>query len=281
MNSQKSSLLPLRFHCTFKPERNHLHSLMAFVASGQKGTPQEISEATNIPMGKSTGKVKPTIGYCTGMWLITNSSEKQTTGVKEFMLTPFGKKVFLEDPYLRLPITQWIAHLFLCHPLSGAKAWVHTFADGFPTPLGWQFTPEQLQTHLASFFEGKNLDGPMIGMYNDSASFELCGAIKKNGKVLERVSPPINEETIAGYGAWFLQLLDDFFPDTHQIPLSTFQKYTKWTNITAWTTNEQLMLFTQWESRGLISIDRHMTPWLIIRRCTADQVWPHIYDDIL
>ena len=63
MSSPKSSLLPLRFHCTFKPERTHIHSLMAFVASGQKGTTQEISEATNIPMGKSTGKVKPTIGY--------------------------------------------------------------------------------------------------------------------------------------------------------------------------------------------------------------------------
>ena len=281
MSSPKSSLQPLRFHCTFKPERNHIHSLMAFVASGGKGTPQEISEATNIPMGKSTGKVTPTIGYCLAMGLIKTSPEKQTAGVKEFTLTHFGKKVFLEDRYLRLPITQWVAHLFLCHPLSGAKAWMHTFADGFPTPLGWQFTPDQLQTHLESFFEGKNLTGPMIGMYNDSASFELCGALKETGKTIERLSPPINEETIAGYGAWLLQLLDDFFPDIPQVSLSAFQDTTKWTNVTAWTTNEQAMLFTQWESRGLISIDRHMAPWLIIRRCTAEQAWQHIYDDIL
>jgi len=281
MSSPKSSLQPLRFHCTFKPERNHIRSLMAFIASGRKGTPQEISEATNIPMGKSTGKVTPTIGYCLAMGLIKVYQEKQAAGVKEFTLTPFGKKVFLEDPYLRLPVTQWIAHLFLCHPLSGAKAWMHTFADGFPMPLGWQFTPDQLQTHLESFFDGKNLTGPMVGMYNDSASFELCGALKETEKTIERVSPPINEETIAGYGAWLLQLLDDFFPDTPQVPLSTFQDTTKWTNVTAWTTNEQVMLFTQWESRGLISIDRHMTPWLIIRRCTAEQAWQHIYDDIL
>ncbi|WP_458399270.1 hypothetical protein [Mailhella sp.] len=281
MSSPKSSLQPLRFHCTFKPERNHIRSLMAFIASGRKGTPQEISEATNIPMGKSTGKVTPTIGYCLAMGLIKVYQEKQAAGVKEFTLTPFGKKVFLGDPYLRLPVTQWIAHLFLCHPLSGAKAWMHTFADGFPMPLGWQFTPDQLQTHLESFFDGKNLTGPMVGMYNDSASFELCGALKETGKTIERVSPPINEETIAGYGAWLLQLLDDFFPDTPQVPLSTFQDTTKWTNVTAWTTNEQVMLFTQWESRGLISIDRHMTPWLIIRRCTAEQAWQHIYDDIL
>ena len=179
------------------------------------------------------------------------------------------------------PVTQWVAHLFLCHPLSEAKAWMHTFADGFPMPLGWQFTPDQLQTHLESFFDGKNLTGPMVGMYNDSASFELCGALKETGKTIERLSPPINEETIAGYGAWLLQLLDDFFPDTPQVPLSTFQDTTKWTNVTAWTTNEQVMLFTQWESRGLISIDRHMTPWLIIHRCTAEQAWQHIYDDIL
>ena len=45
-------------------------------------------------------------------------------------LTAFGRTVLIEDPYLREPVTQWVAHLNLCGTLTGADAWYQTFFVG-------------------------------------------------------------------------------------------------------------------------------------------------------
>ena len=50
-------MLAVNFHKTFIPERRLITDLMGYAALGQRGTFQEISADTGIPMGKSNGKV--------------------------------------------------------------------------------------------------------------------------------------------------------------------------------------------------------------------------------
>ena len=281
-DAKKTTLLPLRFHDTFNLERTYIHALMRFVAGGNKGTLQEISEMAGIPMGKSTGKVQPTIYYCMGMGLLTPMPGKHEAGIKALELTAFGKKVFLEDKLLNYPITQWIAHFNMCHPCTGASAWVHTFADGYPAPLGRTFSLEQLNDHLRVFFpKAKKLVGPLVGIYSEPASLATCGALKENKGVITRIIPPLNDEMFRGYGAWLLQLLEDFFSGRVQIPLNELQKATKWRNITGWSAEEEAILFTALEQRGLLTIDRHMEPWFLTMKTSAGQAWLSIYDDLL
>lgn len=278
----KSTLLALNFHNTFKPERNYIHALLAYVAEGKKGTLQEISEQTGIPMGESSGKTQPTIHYCLGMGLMTISPIKQSPGVKAFELTAFGKKVFCEDPYLMYPITQWIAHFFMCHPKTGAGAWAHCFAEGYPASLGRTFTNPELTAFLKMFYPtSKKVVGPLLGMYTDNASFLTCGALKEDGANIVRATPPLNDEMYLGYGAWVIHLLEEFFPKQDQVPLSDFQDATKWLNITTWKPNELSVVLSELEKAGWIAIDRHMEPWLIIKHTDAKSAWQHIYDNIL
>ena len=51
------SRLPRNFHKTFKPERQYIHAMLRFAASGQEGDYQSIAAATGIPTGVSSGKV--------------------------------------------------------------------------------------------------------------------------------------------------------------------------------------------------------------------------------
>lgn len=278
----QAKLLPLNFHMTFKPERIYLHALMKFVADGGIGTVQEISVHTGIPTGASSGKVKPIINYCMGMGLLRPISDKQSPGLKALELTNFGKRVFLEDKLFNYPITQWLAHFNMCHPHTGAAAWVHAFANSYPAPLGRSFTQEMLSEHLRTFFPtSKKLIGPLVGMYAETASFAMCGVLKESGNRIERASPPLNEDMYAGYGAWLIQLIEDFFPERTQVTLSELQDVTKWRSIAAWSPAEEGKLFTELEKRNILRLDRHMDPWIITVNTTAKNAWQTIYDEML
>lgn len=122
----KPSRLPRNFHKSFKPERQYINALLRFAAAGKSGSYQEIASETGIPMGVSSGKVPAIIDYCRGMGLIRLTGSNRTS-IKKPDLTPFGRIVLLEDPFLKLNITQWVAHLNLCSPLCGAEVWYQTF----------------------------------------------------------------------------------------------------------------------------------------------------------
>jgi hypothetical protein len=139
--------LPRSFHNTFVPERQYINAMMSYAASGQSGDMHEISEATGIPTGKSSGKVIPILDYCRGMGLVSLTGSRRTA-TKETEVTAFGRTVLLEDPYLKEPLTQWLAHLHLCGSLTGADVWYQTFFAG-KQGLGMCFSREKLEEHLA------------------------------------------------------------------------------------------------------------------------------------
>ncbi len=140
--------LPRSFHKTFKPERQYIGAMLKYAGSGRQGDPQEIASATGIPTGTSTGKVPAILDYGRAMGLIQLTGAERSA-VKKPELTSFGRIVLLEDPFLKTPITQWIAHLNLCGPIKGADVWYQTFFSGLPS-LGMNFERTQLELYLSS-----------------------------------------------------------------------------------------------------------------------------------
>ncbi len=96
-----STRLPRNFHKSFKPERQYIAAMLRFAASGSAGTFQEIGKATGIPMGASSGKVPAILDYCRGMGLVRLSEDAARSSTKAPMLTPFGRVVMQEDPFLK------------------------------------------------------------------------------------------------------------------------------------------------------------------------------------
>lgn len=280
MATEPHTRLARNFHRTFKPERSYLSSLLRYAAAGKGGSLEEISKHTGIPTGSSSGKVQPTIDYCTGMGLLCS---QKTNNAYAFALTPFGRAVLTEDTFLSTPVTQWLAHLQLCHPRRGADLWYQVFVEGRET-LGMDFSRQALERHLRTVYattEGRNPIGPVTGTYTDEAALKSAGVLTEIGDQIHRAAAPISTESRRGYAAWLAQLLADFFPDTHNIPLTDWERVCGWKRATGWHPSTAADMLAEAEHLGVLAVDRHMQPWLVDLRRSPDEVWLTIFNDML
>ena len=273
--------LPRNFHRTFKPERRYINAMLKFAASGQEGDLQAIGAATGIPTGASTGKVPAILDYCRGMGLVRLAGQERSA-VKRPELTPFGRVVLLEDPYLKAGISQWIAHLNLCGPVTGADVWYQTFLSGTPA-LGMSFERNRLEAHLTLVYgvQKAGLIGPMIGMYEDDAAFRECGALSNTSGRVTRKPAPVSDEFGFAYGAWLLQLMADHFPKAGQVPVTDLDSQAGWRTIPGWDIGNHQRVLGLVERKGVLAVDRHMEPWLLRPVAIAESTWKRIYDDLL
>ena len=274
-------MLPRNFHLTFKPERQYIRELLRFAAAGESGDYQYISKYTGIPMGESSGKVPAIFDYCRGMGLIKYYIQ-QRSKIKTPELTDFGRTVFRDDPFLKLEVTQWIAHFNLCNPITGAEIWNYTFQRILKN-LGNKIQREELdhQLNLILGINNKNSIGPMVGMYEDQAAFFNCGVLsEKDGYILRKIAP-IKDELVRGYGAWISQLIMDNFPDNLQVTINELEVKSGWRSISGWTNPNSLRILELIEKKGIVRIDRQMSPWIIQANATIDQNWKNIYLDYI
>lgn len=273
--------LPRNFHRTFKPERQYLGAMLRFAATGGEGDIQEIGRATGIPTGASTGKVPAILDYCRGMGLVTLGVSDRAPK-KSPHLTPFGRVVLIEDPFLKLPLTQWLAHFHLCSPRTGADIWYHTFVNGAAC-LGPLFQRTDLEGHLSRTYgvDKGGLIGPLVGTYEDDAAFKACGVLTETSGEIRRRAAPVVEEMARAYGAWILSLLTLHFPGVRQVPLTELDRVAGWHTIPGWDGTSRQRALELMVRKGIVDVDRHMEPWLIAPSVDAEQAWPRIYEDLL
>jgi len=277
----KPTRLPRNFHKSFKPERQYINALLRYAAAGKSGDYQAIASETGIPMGTSSGKVPAILDYCRGMGLV-HLSGLERSSVKKPDLTPFGRVVLLEDPFLKVNVTQWIAHLNLSSPLHGAEVWYQTFFPGTQA-LGMRFDRAELESYLslALSVEPGGVIGPLIGMYEDDAAFRNCGALTVSSGTMVRHQAPVSDEFGYGYGAWLLQVIDAHYPNTGQISTTELDARAGWRTIPGWDSGSSQRILELIERKGLIEVDRHMEPWLLLPKKSPESAWRLIYDDLM
>lgn len=272
-------MLPINFHKTFIPERRLIAALLDYAALGKEGNFIEISSETGIPMGKSTGKVPAILDYARGMGLI-ELVNKKASSKKKPVLTSFGKVVYWEDKFLGEQIIQWLAHMNLCRSDIGAKTWYEVFAKGRNT-LGTNFTRRQLEDYLISVCgAGKDRTGPLVSAYTEDAALGRSRVLAVAGEKVTRKKAPILDAYAVPYSAYILSLLEAFFPGQGQVTFSDFNSTTLWFDVCLWNQSDIEYVFSLVEQKGYISIDRQMHPWVIEKKAMADEVWPHICDDM-
>ena len=277
----RSNRLPRNFHKSFKPERQYINAMLRFAAAGKSGDYLEISKETGIPMGSSSGKAPAILDYCRGMGLIKLSGIDRSA-TKKPELTPFGRIVLLEDPFLKMGVTQWIVHLFLSGPLTGAEVWYQTFFKGTQS-LGMRFERSKLESFLGLSLgvDKSKLIGPMVGTYEDEAALSICGALNEQSGTITRTPAPLHDEFGYGYGAWLLQQMKDHFPGNGQVSTTELDAKAGWRTIPGWDVGTHQAILEMVERKGMIEVDRHMEPWLIRSRATTEKAWKKIYDDLM
>jgi hypothetical protein len=283
MSKNKKGLtnrLPRNFHKSFMPERQYLNAILRFVAKGGSGDIQQIASETGIPTGVSSGKVDPTLDYCRGMGLITIPETR--SAIKSPELTPFGRIVMLEDPFLKESLTQWLAHFHLCDINNGAEMWFQMFNKG-GTRLGLEFSRDTLEEWLAftSNVPKGGLIGPLVRMYEDDAAFKNCGVLAENNGIINRKIAPINNTMALGYGVWLIALMESIAKPGSQLTTTEIEEKCGWISISGWSPMEIVNVLNLIENKGLLSVDRQMNPWILKAKDSAANFWRRIFEDLL
>jgi hypothetical protein len=207
---------------------------------------------------------------------------QERSAIKKPELTPFGRVVLLEDPYLKVHVSQWLAHFNLCRQFEGADVWYQTFFPGTQA-LGISYDRARLESYLSIVYgvDKAGLIGPLIGTYEDDAAFRICGVLTESSGIVTRKPAPISDEFGYGYGAWMLQLIANHFPKSGQVSATELDAQAGWRTIPGWDAGSHQRVLELIERKGIIEVDRHMEPWLLRPKASPEATWKRIYDDLL
>ncbi|GLP97002.1 hypothetical protein [Paraferrimonas sedimenticola] len=287
--------LPTSFAKDFKPERRLISNLLKYALSENSGDKHEISEKTGIPTGVSSGKVEPTIHYASGMGLVYSSKHLDKW---ELRLTPLGKTVLEEDPYLTESVTLWLMHLMLCRPYKSSKAnepsqgiadqWFALFALG-KLRLGNCFSSgeyaEFLSERLGSGSDRVSMANLILRSYEEESCLGLVKALEKSTDITQShytlAAAPDNEELYPALAAYFILLWDEFFDSTEQLHLEELIKTTYLFSTLNWT-KEQSSRWLDWlADHGVVQLDRQTGDTLVLRTTSTSKVLKNIYSELI
>jgi len=223
----------------------------------------------------------PTADYAVGMGLVKLNPEEN--GQRTMSLTNFGRKVYLDDRSLVEELTQWIAHFFLCNKLTGAELWYQlfwnshgVFGETFPYDNAIQWI-----TQIIGAKDGGKSASPIQRMYQEVNSFAVCGALTVENGTAFRKKAPLNGEYSIGYAAWMAEILEHTGRMTGQLTVDDLDSECGFRTLTCWTAAESQRVLGEMESRGLITLDRHMSPWIVSFKDSAPQYWNRIFEEFI
>ena len=277
--------IPLNFTQTFLPDRTLIARLLAFASSNGSGTKEQISEATGIPTGASSGKVEPMIYYSMAMGIV---NANRVDGVWCLSLTSIGKIVYEEDPYLSETITLWLLHIMMCRPLKSdeqacgiADAWFALFADrGYR--LGKQFTIDAYTDFLierhGSASTVKRLPALIVRMYEEESALGLASVLTPSDNDNYQFLPAPNERSYYPlYSAYLLLLWDQLFPTQQQVQLSELFEKGRLFTLLNWS-KEDACKWQDWMSdHKVLQFDRQTGETLALRLQSTEQAIEEIY----
>lgn len=284
--------LPLNFPQSFLPDRRLLARLLPFAAQAGGGDKLAIGEATGIPTGKSTGKVEPMILYARGMGLIAAES---AAGRWQLSLTPLGRVVSVEDPFLSQPVTLWVLHLLLCrrcglaNPAVGvADPWFALFAEG-GFRLGTDFEQASFLAYLTDRHgvKGylKGLSGLVLRSYLEAICFAPLQTLVLDSSgpenVYRRRPAPLERSYFPAYAAYLFLLWDELYPNHDQLALADFFAQTRSLEVLGWDRGMAARWLDWMADRGLLQLDRQTGSAMALRLRDTESVIAGIYDELI
>ena len=265
-------MLALNFASTFSPERHYLSLLLKLFKTHKKSmTVSEISDATGIPQGKSSGKVSPHIKYLLGMNLIESTEDGW------YKLTSFGKTVYSFDKSLSESITAWACHAFLCDDENGAIIYREAISI---LAKANELSREALVDGIERSIDSKIDDGiiaPFIGFYKNNTAFNEAHIIEVKDKSLTYKSCPMNKSFIPLYGAFVCYYLAKYFFDKEQVSLPDFVKRTELCSRFNLSESSLKSLMDILAGEGYIKISHLVNPLVISSLKATDDCMEDLY----
>ena len=281
----EKNVINLDFHQTFKPERTCLSSLLTEIPECSGKTPQEISKVTGIPTGARSGKVVPSIIYMNYMGLLSYKADGQKYTLS---YTDLGSCVVNEDPGLTEDLTILLLHCMITRKHAGASLWHFVISDLMP-----KYHNEISKVHFEKEVElnyGKKVNiSPFNGAY--SGLFEQINILKAQNDGYKLKPHLYNADFIYLYSYILYESWEDWIAG-----LSDSERESKKVSdseITAiyleetgfrlpfgWTDKEEYQVLEAMHDKGIISLNRQMTPFSIRRLLSKKEIIGLLYSEL-
>ena len=258
----------INFHQTFKPEKLYIGRILRELPSCNGKNLEEISAITGIPVGKSSGKVEPTISYAEYMGLL-----KKHKNAGEFYLsyTDLGKCVLKEDATLLEKLSLLLLHIMLVRKYSGADVWSYIFMDIFPkydTVVPLKYISKEIELKF-----GDNVDlNPFKKSYQELFATLKLFSVEENELHLNKLR--IDEDYVYLYAVALYKFWDEWLEystddevqtaSSMEITASALKK-TGFREAFLWNERDEYDVLELLASEGIIDLNRQMVP-ITIRR---------------
>ena len=281
----EKNVINLDFHQTFKPERTCLSGLLTEIPECSEKTPQEISKITGIPTGTRSGKVVPSILYLNYMGLLSYKTEGQKYTLT---YTDLGSCVVNEDPGLTEDLTILMLHCMITRKHAGASLWHFVISELMP-----KYHNEINKAHFEKEIElhyGKKVNiSPFNGAY--SGLFEQTNVLKVQNDGY-RLKPHLyNADYIYLYSYILYEFWEDWIESLNEEEKSskkvsdseitaTYLEETGFRHPFGWTEIEEYHALEAMHDKGIISLNRQMTPFSIRKLLQIEEIIELLYSEL-
>jgi hypothetical protein len=268
----------LNFHQSFAPEIEAVSRIVS-LADSDAGflTKEEISEKTMIPTGKSSGKVEPHIYYAAAMRLITFEKADRKYECK---LTPLGRLIHLEDPYLVENISKLVLHAFLADKYSAATLWSYIFNEFIPKVMP-KFKNEQIQNAIERYFSSNVNLTPFRTCYSSDLSLGDLELIGLEDKGYEVQPHRISRENVFVYGYVLLGKWEEILSDRSEITFDEIRDVLCFDKPFLWGERQLRDALDLMQDAGLIKINAQLSPITIIKNQNSSFCLDNMYSLLL
>lgn len=252
----------INFHNTFPPDVNYLSRLLSY-ADGTIRSRDEISEMMGIPLGSSTGKVKPHLYYLMLMGLIEEDRATPTS---------LGELVRSEDPSCQEPITQWLMHANLTS-VNGADMWHYVYRELLPEN-GGSISQSFLETNMAARYGAQTRYAVITSCYTKGLT--TLGYIDATAETISIVAQKTHREYLYLYAYELLREWAAIYQEAQEITAD--QLFAMNSASCFGLTREQWFdILEQLNSKGIIRLNRQLTPFTAIRNVSCDAIEQKLY----
>lgn len=262
----------VNFHKTFSPQDSYITKILELAKDNYTGSKEEISEATGIPTGKTSGKVVPHILYTQYMGLTTHTFSKGKYSLK---LTDFGKTVLDNDKYLFEDVSRLVCHYNMCEEVSGAYLWSFIYS-GLPIMLGETMSDEAMKKKYNDFFIVKTDLGALKKSYSDNGFFVLLDLLDFSEGIRIKNSY-YKDERLYVYAYTLFSSWDKNHLEMQEITSDQIIGM-NWNKRFGFDEDEMLFVLEQMERRQLIRLNKQLVPYTVIRNADTTDVCSHLYE---
>ena len=266
----------LVFHESFPPEMSYISKILRIASEEFKGTKEDISLATGMPTGKSSGKVVPHIKYAKYMNLINFNVDNRIFNLE---LTKLGELIYREDPYLLEDLTKMLCQYYLTDKVKGAPQWsflFRVFNYEYENPI----TIKYIEEKASAFFE-KEVDlGPVKSTYIREDSLGSLNLIRVDESAKNKIvfnNSHIKNEALYLYAYTLLESWETIFGDTREITIDQITNEIGWNKAFGFDEFKMLEVFEGLRDLNLIHINKQLNPITVVKLCCAEEVLWRIY----